>query len=997
MTRIKRILAACSLLCLPLIPAYARNMPDLLPVTTTLRNGETKTYNTRDARVKFLTNAGEIEFLLSDLSQITRKPERALYNVKTAHGDSWLTALLTKTFNYYLDTPKSFFEIEEITFPYATLWAPHGYPLLILLDKTSVYLDPDYTVFKVKDNNQHTWLLPVNSLQSLTFDGYRNGENTSATARFASGRTETFTTASSKAYFKTRDSFGNVLEIHYRDIIEIKGTETQPVVTNTVLQASPFQPDSDTRITSKDGTETYIHLPMSVLTLKGSLGSILLPTPIVCQITKAHDDPRHRLITAYGEHFQGKIYPKQLSIPSSGSTVHEKALKLSDLAAVYFPTPKLGVPQGWFLWQLKNGDVFFARFTDSRIEISGNKTKTGTPVPGILPENIHSIIRSSRPDSSRKTGNDKNIFEITFRDKTSRLCNPSSRKINLILLVNGKKCDVPWSDIVSITSDTAKLDDIITAANTPATTSNLKQDKRKQAVTADPTPRKQKKSYDMGAWSEIKTIKKYTPTLDPDMITITARFTKLKLNRETLNRIHSDFKSSVSCYTTIYGDVFTCPILSRKQYAGILQLPNIPKQIPSLTTFENPQQQTPPGWLAWRLTSGDMFYARVAESIIHVQAEAVTMGKIGIISDSLVSVTRNKNNGFVFKTTGDEIKGTPASSSVQLTLLCNNDTCSVPWKLVERIESAPLQDMPPSPDVIPGVTPLQEGTVLIPAGTFMIGRTQGEGMPDEWPPHKITLSSFYMDACEITKAQFAKFTDDTGYKTDAEKARQPATWKNPGFLQRDDEPVTCVSWFDAAQFCNWRSKKAQLKSCYEFKKRGKVVICHRDRNGYRLPSEAEWEYAAKNAGNDILYPWGNKSPLTDSESSDKTTDQDQDDSKQYPQFPANFSQKEGEPQDNWTWTNPVKSFPPNDLGLYGIAGNVWEWCNDWYFENAYTAVYRRDPVNPCVELKHITGLTRRSMRGGSFQNDIDMLRCASRGNGLPHASNSRVGFRCVRN
>ncbi|MBT3192686.1 MAG: SUMF1/EgtB/PvdO family nonheme iron enzyme, partial [Verrucomicrobia bacterium] len=96
-------------------------------------------------------------------------------------------------------------------------------------------------------------------------------------------------------------------------------------------------------------------------------------------------------------------------------------------------------------------------------------------------------------------------------------------------------------------------------------------------------------------------------------------------------------------------------------------------------------------------------------------------------------------------------------------------------------------------------------------------------------------------------------------------------------------------------------------------------------------------------------------------------------------------------------TNPVKVFPANALGIYGLGGNVWEWCEDWYFAQAYAAMQNRNIGNPCFDSHDATGLTRRVMRGGSFRNDLDLLRCASRGSGHPLAFSNHVGFRCVRN
>jgi formylglycine-generating enzyme required for sulfatase activity len=112
---------------------------------------------------------------------------------------------------------------------------------------------------------------------------------------------------------------------------------------------------------------------------------------------------------------------------------------------------------------------------------------------------------------------------------------------------------------------------------------------------------------------------------------------------------------------------------------------------------------------------------------------------------------------------------------------------------------------------------------------------------------------------------------------------------------------------------------------------------------------------------------------------------------------ANFRQGDGRPQDRWVWTNPVRALPPGRAGLYGMGGNAWEWCEDWYFDQAYAAVHPQKPSDPCVRAADVAGLTRKVLRGGSFDGELDLLRCAARGHGTALASASRVGFRCVRN
>ncbi|MCE9614312.1 MAG: formylglycine-generating enzyme family protein [Lentisphaerae bacterium] len=384
----------------------------------------------------------------------------------------------------------------------------------------------------------------------------------------------------------------------------------------------------------------------------------------------------------------------------------------------------------------------------------------------------------------------------------------------------------------------------------------------------------------------------------------------------------------------------------------------------------------PPGTQVWQLSDGNIVAASLADTDLTLKVSG-TDAPVRIPSSNLVSVV---NHGSMLTVTDDREAlhyGRPARTSVALILLTTGMRCEIPWSQVIGVS----RDFSPAASSAlpgPGTDELRDGMLRIAGGTYLMGRTRGDGQPDELPPHALTLPDFFMDPYEITRAQFAEFVAATRYRTDAEAAGAATTWRDPGFLQRSDEPVVWVSWRDAAQFCNWRSTTAHLTPCYTFGRRPDDVTTLPDRNGYRLPTEAEWEYAARAGGGDVLYPWGDESSAN-----------------ALPKL-ANLSAAAGTPADDWLWTNPVRAFPPNALGLFGMAGNVWEWCEDWYFDRAYESVHRQRPGDPSVRTGDVAGLARRVMRGGSFDSEIELLRCASRANGLPQASASRVGFRCVR-
>ena len=205
-----------------------------------------------------------------------------------------------------------------------------------------------------------------------------------------------------------------------------------------------------------------------------------------------------------------------------------------------------------------------------------------------------------------------------------------------------------------------------------------------------------------------------------------------------------------------------------------------------------------------------------------------------------------------------------------------------------------------------------EGMVHIPAGEFIMGTD--DGFPDEGPTHPVRLDSFWMDETEVTNEQFAKFVEETSYLTTAEQIGdagvfspeqerwtlvKAADWRHPegrtsSMDQRLDQPVVHVSWSDAVAYCTWAGK--------------------------RLPTEAEFEYAARGGKEGTIYPWGDE--FTPGGKHQANTWQGE--------FPRQEHAADGFPG-----VAPAKSYQPNGYGLYDIAGNVWEWVNDWYDPNYY--------------------------------------------------------------
>jgi len=251
---------------------------------------------------------------------------------------------------------------------------------------------------------------------------------------------------------------------------------------------------------------------------------------------------------------------------------------------------------------------------------------------------------------------------------------------------------------------------------------------------------------------------------------------------------------------------------------------------------------------------------------------------------------------------------------------------------------------------------------LIPAGSFMMGSPSSEdGRGSDEKQHRVTLTKgFYMGATEVTVGQWRSFTQNTGYRTEAEtgggayiwtgkkwEKKKGYYWDNPGFSQTQKHPVTCVSWNDAQKFIKWLNQQE-------------------GGNKYRLPSEAEWEYACR-AGSTSRFCFG------DSDGS----------LGQYAWYNSNSSKK----------THPVAQKKPNAWGLYDMHGNVWEWCQDScdYDKGVVTDTYYDGVVDPVCK----SGSSRVD-RGGSWGGDARYCRSANRYGDTPDFRRGRLGFRLAR-
>ncbi len=292
-----------------------------------------------------------------------------------------------------------------------------------------------------------------------------------------------------------------------------------------------------------------------------------------------------------------------------------------------------------------------------------------------------------------------------------------------------------------------------------------------------------------------------------------------------------------------------------------------------------------------------------------------------------------------------------------------------------------------------GCSAVPQDMVLIRGGSFQMGNTFDGGDADEKPVHQVELSPFLIGKCEVTVGQFREFVAATGYVTTAEQndgasvfvgkkveVSPDASWRNPYFEQDDQHPVVCVSWYDAVEYCNWRSREEGLKPCYHGS--GDGITCDFRANGYRLPTEAEWEYAARSRGKKHKYAWGNGEPYVNGRPAGNTRDEAAKREWGIDRIWEGYD-------DGYACTSPVGSFAPNELGIHDMSGSVYEWCWDWYDESYYANSPVKNPTGPAQG-------TMRACRDAGFACAIRHECVASRGLGKPTLTFSWGGFRLAR-
>jgi formylglycine-generating enzyme required for sulfatase activity len=230
----------------------------------------------------------------------------------------------------------------------------------------------------------------------------------------------------------------------------------------------------------------------------------------------------------------------------------------------------------------------------------------------------------------------------------------------------------------------------------------------------------------------------------------------------------------------------------------------------------------------------------------------------------------------------------------------------------------------------PPIADIEPEMEIIPEGRFLMGCEHGAG--NESPVHQVWVDRFALARTAVTNRLYRLFLESTG--------RKPPPGSSDERFNKPDQPVTSVSWFDATAYCKW--------------------LAERTGKSYRLPTEAEWERAARGGLEGKLYTWGNDPPQNQ---------------------PAYFQ----------SWRNGperVAQRLPNGFGLYDISENVHEWCSDWYSERYYSVSAEYNPQGPDWG-------TRRSSRGGSWRHQLKITRVAARSSIPPEFQYSDYGFRCA--
>ena len=934
--RLRRyLLCVLALLAVGLSTSPAADIDQVLIASITWDDGRTRQHLVEYHRtLKLDTCAGDLAFPCSRLSTIRFSEGTDSMMVTLVSGERWRAAGVVDVLDAFgiergIRDLEAYGRVESISFsglPQDDDRMPSHYMKLFLEDQSVALVDPTELVLPV-ETEYGRWQLPVGSVQALRFSTPHGGERPEwVQARFPTGHLERLGLGQARAFLglgpgtftlRARDCHGNKLKIEHRDV---KGILSPfDLADSAATEATPSSPRTYD-LTRREGSMVRVSIPFLVWEIKTKAGSVSLPSPLVSRITRdaeERDDVTFR--TVYGEILTGKWTARAVAAISDNPEGYVD-IEADDIAELVASTPSVPIPDDWLVFYASRGIAVVARFAK---ESTGLLTEDDKAVP---PSLVHSLTPAADDG-----------FAITTRSGQVLPCRPKTRAASLVLLSNGQLFDLPWKDIalaqIQPTVEEATLESVVAAGVSEA---------------------------DEG-----------------ERVRLSTALGTLRLPPEAIGSIAVDREAGRACVTTTRGDHFLVSIPGCRWVASLLgdddfEFPDEERfvvTVNSAGTVERPRNS-----VICRLMSGDILHGTLTPQELSLRRKG-SRRDLPVSAMNIERLSRNFDGDLSFRIkSGGDLVAEATESALAIVLHVTGETNDVSFGDIEAL-CVSLSGLPPPTVFRPGLPAFLTGEILVTGGMYEQGSDRG--IEDEQPMHTVYVGSFFMDATEVTRAQYAAFVRATGHTTASEDAASATTWIAPGFLQHDDDPVVCLSWGDAAAYCNWRSKEAGLSPCYTINKNFSVET-DRMANGYRLPTEAEWEFAARNRGKGIRYPWS-------------------DGAAEVTGFMANYRQDSTEAGDGWEWTNPVKVFPVSPLGFYGLAGNVWEWCEDWYWDRAYTALRSRLARSPCITLDSAPLLTRRVMRGGSFRNELDLLRCTSRGSGQPFSYAGHVGFRCARN
>jgi formylglycine-generating enzyme required for sulfatase activity len=325
-------------------------------------------------------------------------------------------------------------------------------------------------------------------------------------------------------------------------------------------------------------------------------------------------------------------------------------------------------------------------------------------------------------------------------------------------------------------------------------------------------------------------------------------------------------------------------------------------------------------------------------------------------------------------------------------------------------------------------TVIPEDMVFIPAGSFQMGDSFTEGGSDELPVHTVTLDSFSIGKFEVTNGQYCQYLNSAlgssiyvsggvvygngnnlPYCANSESNPYSQisysggvfSVRTKGGRSMSNDPMVCVSWYGAVAYCNWRSQQDGKEQCYNLS----TWVCDFNKKGYRLATEAEWEYAARGGLSGKRFPWGDDIYHTQANYYSETSyAYDKGPTREFHPLwndgirpytsPVGFFDGTMKYKTDYQWPGSATSYQTtsgvNNYGLYDMAGNVWEWCNDWYSSTYYSSSPPNNPTGP-------TSGSYLVLRGGYWINNAYYCRVAFRWRDTPDAQHDDVGFRCVLN